>query len=37
MCGITSWVSYQSNLQAQQEVIAAITNTMARHGIAVDL
>jgi asparagine synthetase B (glutamine-hydrolysing) len=32
MCGMTGWVSYQSNLEAQHDVITAMTSTMARRG-----
>jgi len=32
MCGMTGWVSYDHNLKAYEDVIAAMTTTMARRG-----
>ncbi len=32
MCGIAGWVSYDSDLRTQRDVIATMTKTMARRG-----
>ena len=32
MCGIAGWVSYDGDLRAHQDVIRAMTETMARRG-----